>query len=943
MNATSTAAAQGKEVLQIHSVTECSPGILCFSDEFQHRLGFLTDETGETRFVGGEGTEPGQFRYPSGLAFWQERLYVSDTWNHRVQVLTLDGTPVTAFGSYGPERAQFDCPLDLAVAPDGDHLWVLDSGNHAVKIFNRDHELEDVLDQNNLDLAPPRLGAALAMKANPEEKKPALHYPRRLLLDRNRWLVLDNHGGSLIQERRASARFTNLYSCYLKPLKLFDSHGLFYYSVDHSLVVLDFSGAVHVTVQVLPEDTVAVFRRGDGLYRCDNTLSIHPQPVPELSDIVAAVPVDPQNKRALVRLLGDGPQALLHDRDCSPAQRAFFQRLDRGVLAAEDLALVRETMNACLRGIDQALAALQACPVAYLPHIRYYGPMSEWIAPDQNIKKSYLTYSAAKIFADLENQIAALAELVTALPKEVGDETALGFLGEAWAVLIQSGERVFTVKKDALVAVYDLIKEELGGVSTAVALKASLQSDFWLAQSDVAHQQDAIIMAADQVLAAFERLLTAISQRPGLENLPADWPASAEIAVSRHQAFALSNFYFKAARENEPVLQAFDPTHPETAFTPACLPYYAAAVWAGSVESWTVDQVERARARVCSVAAGNLVFLAQQVYFQPQALVLREFFLLPSRFSVHGIGSFLARCGQTDLLDTVVAFREEPFFANRKTHELEMAGVETVLGRFPSAKSWLAKWISDGSAKVALLHFAFLEAAAGEQAAAETRFAALSEDPAYPLFYGRAAPFLGKIDEAVAVIEARCTDFSLDLFLVYNGLLNLNGAAEKALQFQATQADQPEWSRHWVAANSFWALGRLDEALARLQALPRGTAACLDTHHVALLRANGDETGAAQHALVALKDRPGDMLMQLQQMMTWLKAGDDTAAEQLRAATRAWLFTREGVLHGKDPDFFPMLRRMVAAEGTARTWGADLAADAVALHLNLVHPFFRLT
>ena len=87
---------------------------------------------------GGEG----QFNEPWGIAVGQDgSVYVSDTWNHRVQKFTNDGQFVKAwglFGSTGGELGQenlFYGPRSLAIGRDG-NLYAMDTGNKRVQVFS---------------------------------------------------------------------------------------------------------------------------------------------------------------------------------------------------------------------------------------------------------------------------------------------------------------------------------------------------------------------------------------------------------------------------------------------------------------------------------------------------------------------------------------------------------------------------------------------------------------------------------------------------------------------------------------------------------------------------------------------------------------------------------------------------------------------------------------
>jgi DNA-binding beta-propeller fold protein YncE len=94
---------------------------------------------------GSQGSEPGQFNEPWGLAVDDEFVYVADTWNHRIQKFTLDGEFVTLFGRSGsaadePETnglGLFFGPRDILLLPD-DRLLITDTGNHRLQIADRD-------------------------------------------------------------------------------------------------------------------------------------------------------------------------------------------------------------------------------------------------------------------------------------------------------------------------------------------------------------------------------------------------------------------------------------------------------------------------------------------------------------------------------------------------------------------------------------------------------------------------------------------------------------------------------------------------------------------------------------------------------------------------------------------------------------------------------------
>jgi len=87
----------------------------------------------------------GTFNEPWGIAVGPDgSVYVTDTWNHRIQKFTENGTPVKMWGQYGqplpgvPESASsFWGPRGIAVNGNGNVL-VADTGNKRIVVFDKD-------------------------------------------------------------------------------------------------------------------------------------------------------------------------------------------------------------------------------------------------------------------------------------------------------------------------------------------------------------------------------------------------------------------------------------------------------------------------------------------------------------------------------------------------------------------------------------------------------------------------------------------------------------------------------------------------------------------------------------------------------------------------------------------------------------------------------------
>ena len=67
-------------------------------------------------------------------------VYVTDTFNDRVEMFDADGEFISTFGKNGDGPADFERPKGIAVDCDG-HIWVVDAAQNMVKVFNQQGRL----------------------------------------------------------------------------------------------------------------------------------------------------------------------------------------------------------------------------------------------------------------------------------------------------------------------------------------------------------------------------------------------------------------------------------------------------------------------------------------------------------------------------------------------------------------------------------------------------------------------------------------------------------------------------------------------------------------------------------------------------------------------------------------------------------------------------------
>ena len=97
---------------------------------------------------GGSGNGNGEFRSPNGIAISDDEfIYVVDTGNSRIQKFTFDGEYVLQFGQNGKRAGNFITPIDIAVDEAG-KLFVTDPGNSRINVYDENGKFLRALDSS---------------------------------------------------------------------------------------------------------------------------------------------------------------------------------------------------------------------------------------------------------------------------------------------------------------------------------------------------------------------------------------------------------------------------------------------------------------------------------------------------------------------------------------------------------------------------------------------------------------------------------------------------------------------------------------------------------------------------------------------------------------------------------------------------------------------------
>ena len=94
------------------------------------------EDLGLKRTFGETGSKPGQLSMPQGMSMDpQGNIWVADTGNHRIQQFGPDGTYRSVFGKLGSGPQELRNPTGIAFQQD--KMYVADNGNGRVQLLQR--------------------------------------------------------------------------------------------------------------------------------------------------------------------------------------------------------------------------------------------------------------------------------------------------------------------------------------------------------------------------------------------------------------------------------------------------------------------------------------------------------------------------------------------------------------------------------------------------------------------------------------------------------------------------------------------------------------------------------------------------------------------------------------------------------------------------------------
>ena len=106
---------------------------------------FSNDRQRAELTIGAPGSEDGQFSRPEGLGVdRQDRVFVADSCNHRIQVFDSEGAWIASYGEAGSGLGQLSYPYDICIDRAG-YQYVCEFGGNRIQVFDPDFQPVEII------------------------------------------------------------------------------------------------------------------------------------------------------------------------------------------------------------------------------------------------------------------------------------------------------------------------------------------------------------------------------------------------------------------------------------------------------------------------------------------------------------------------------------------------------------------------------------------------------------------------------------------------------------------------------------------------------------------------------------------------------------------------------------------------------------------------------
>ncbi|MFC2136475.1 6-bladed beta-propeller, partial [Bacteroidota bacterium] len=110
---------------------------LYISETSEHKVSVLDVNGNLIKTYGARGDDIGEFNYPTFLAVDEYgNLFIVDSMNFRLQIFDKDGNYSYSFGEIGDATGDFNRPKGIALDSYG-HIFIVDALYHSVQVFDK--------------------------------------------------------------------------------------------------------------------------------------------------------------------------------------------------------------------------------------------------------------------------------------------------------------------------------------------------------------------------------------------------------------------------------------------------------------------------------------------------------------------------------------------------------------------------------------------------------------------------------------------------------------------------------------------------------------------------------------------------------------------------------------------------------------------------------------
>lgn len=207
---------------------------LWITDRWDDTVKVFSTDNELKNIIGRSGSGKKEFKTPLDIAFFEDKIYVLDSGNARVQVFNLNGNYLFDFGEVGLDDGKLYCPTSFAFDKKG-NLWIVESCNGRIQVFDKNGNF---IKKINLKMSSPKVVEKFdefMIIANSEDEKiyivdlngnlikilgedisSPLYFPQSITTLSDGTIVVANSGTSTISLFDKDGNFIKTFSSYGK-------------------------------------------------------------------------------------------------------------------------------------------------------------------------------------------------------------------------------------------------------------------------------------------------------------------------------------------------------------------------------------------------------------------------------------------------------------------------------------------------------------------------------------------------------------------------------------------------------------------------------------------------------------------------------------------------------------------------------------------------------